>query len=377
MSAVDRLGTVATMKLTRISHLFDDPGPFASAYVDVSRDQQDGNRVAELEARHARDELVAQGAPESVADLVRDTLTASTHEGSPVSLFVVATERGVLFSELIHRHRPQPTLVWDSLPDVAGWIEDQSFEVPYVLALVDHEGGNVSTYGTSSQQPEESESMSSPTPYEHTARTGGHSHLNRQLSSEVEWFRNAQDVSAEIDRQVQTGPALVILAGDVHSRQQVEGQLGKIQATVVQLEHGGRNADGGEEALEAAVTEVLRGQAVAANLEQLHTLKRRLNQGQAATSGIAEVAGAFVRGQVDRLFVNPTEAGAHQLAVEDHPGLALGAITAAGPFPADRALIAAAALTDAEVVIERSLTLGDAPVAALLRWDQTAEDTQA
>ena len=42
------------MELDRISTLYSDPGPFASAYVEVSREQQDGNRLAALQARAAR-----------------------------------------------------------------------------------------------------------------------------------------------------------------------------------------------------------------------------------------------------------------------------------------------------------------------------------
>jgi hypothetical protein len=39
--------------------------------------------------------------------------------------------------------------------------------------------------------------------------------------------------------------------------------------------------------------------------------------------------------------------------------------------------VAAACLTDADVVVSRASTLGGAPVAALLRWDQTAQGTRA
>jgi hypothetical protein len=40
-------------------------------------------------------------------------------------------------------------------------------------------------------------------------------------------------------------------------------------------------------------------------------------------------------------------------------------------------LVAAAAVTDAEVVVSRASTLGGAPVAALLRWHQTSQGAGA
>jgi hypothetical protein len=55
----------------------------------------------------------------------------------------------------------------------------------------------------------------------------------------------------------------------------------------------------------------------------------------------------------------------------------LGASIGDEPVRADLAVVAAACLTDAEVVISRASTLGGAPVAALLRWDQTAQGTRA
>ena len=50
------------MKLDQIKPLLDDPGPFASAYAEVSRAQEDGDTLAELTTRAAYDELVGLGA---------------------------------------------------------------------------------------------------------------------------------------------------------------------------------------------------------------------------------------------------------------------------------------------------------------------------
>ena len=142
------------MKLDRIKDLFDDPGPFASAYAEVSRAQHDGDTLAELAARAAYDDLVGQGAPEGVSAQVRDRLAASTHRPAPVSRCVVVSERGVLLDELTAVHRPQPRHSWGALPDLASWVQDASLVVPYVLALVDHTGGRVQTFADGSPRPE-------------------------------------------------------------------------------------------------------------------------------------------------------------------------------------------------------------------------------
>jgi hypothetical protein len=366
------------MKADRISKLFAEPGPFASAYVEVSKDQQDGDHIAQLGARAAADLLGSQGAPERVVELVRSRLGESTHLPAPVSRFVVANESGVLLDQLTRHHVPQPFAAWDLLPDVSAWLADEDSAVPFVLALVDHEGGDVRSYRADAFNPDEEATVGGDTEFEHKIRGGGWAHLRYQHSVENTWRRNAADVVAEIERQVADGADLVLLAGDPQSCQQVTALLGDIRAELIQLDHGGRNADGGEEALEHAVNEALYGFVVSAKLAQVHELQDRLGRDYAVAIGVADVADALVRGQVDRLLIDPAEAANFTVEPEKHPGLVLGAATDLPPsLPADRALIAAAAITDADVVVTRSSTLGGAPVAALLRWDQTAIGTQA
>jgi hypothetical protein len=107
---------------------------------EVSRDQEQGNRVVDLAVRAAREELAAQGAPPAVLQEVEERLGRSTGQPAPISRCVVASERGILFDQLARSHRAQQVATWGPLPDVAAWLRDASQQVPFVLALVDHEG---------------------------------------------------------------------------------------------------------------------------------------------------------------------------------------------------------------------------------------------
>ena len=126
------------MKNDRLTAIYADPGPFASAYVEVSQDQEQGNRVVDLAVRAVREELAAQGAPPAVWQEVEDQLGRSTGQPAPISRCVVASERGILFDELTRSHHAQQVATWSPLPDVAAWLRDASQQVPFVLALVDH-----------------------------------------------------------------------------------------------------------------------------------------------------------------------------------------------------------------------------------------------
>lgn len=360
------------MKLNRLADLYADPGPFASAYVEVSREQEDGDRLAELQARAARDALVEQGAPEPLAQQVADRLAASTHEGGTVSRCVVASERGVLLDALTHRHHAQPTVAYDVLPDVTAWLADESLLVPHVFVLVDHEGGRVTTFGSDPAHPDRDADLRKVDPNEHKFKGGGWGHLRYQHNTENVWYHRAGEVATELRQQLQDGPDLVVLAGDPQSRPKLLEALGEVQATVVQVDGGSRSADGGDEALQAAVLDVLREQVVARGVADLHELRDRLGQGTRVATGLSEVVPALVRGQVDRLYLDPDAAAEHDLSVDAYPGLTLGAVTSTGELRADRALVAAACLTDADVVVARTSRLVGTPVAAVLRWDQSA-----
>lgn len=367
------------MKTDRIAPLYADPGPFASVYLDVSQDMEDGNHRVELAVRGACDALAEQGAPAPVVDQVREQLGASTHRSAPVSRLVVATERGVLLDELTRSRTEQPTAVWDALPDVAAWIEAEDGGIPFVLALVDHEGGDVSVHRTDPVVPDQQESVGKSDPYENKVAGGAWSELQFQRVAETVWARNARAVTEAVEREVRGGIRLVLLAGDVHSCRAVKDELGpSLQAEVVQLETGTRAADGGDAALQSAIREALAGQAVAAQMTELHELRQRLGRDEAVATGVGDVIDALVRGQVERLLIDAERAAEFTVEPEHHPGLSLGAITdPPAAIRADRALVAGAALTGAEVVAARTSTLGGAPAAALLRWDQPSEGARA
>jgi len=366
------------MKLDRLAHLYADPGPFASAYVEVSRDQEDGDRLAELQAREARDELVAQGAPEELAQQVADALAASTHEGGTVSRCVVASERGVLLDELTHRHVPQPVAAYDVLPEVSAWLADESMLVPHIFVLVDHRGGSVTTFASDPTHADREADVTNVSTNEHKFHGGGWGHLRMQHNTENIWYRNQEEVATEIRQQLQDGgPDLIVLAGDPQARPKLIEALGQVSAEVVQIGGGSRSEDGGDEALQGELQEALREQVVTRALGQLHELRDRLGQGTRVATGLTDVVPAFVRGQVDRLYLDPAAAAEYDLAVADYPGLSLGAITSTGELRADRALIAAACLTDADLVIAHTSRLVGTPVAAILRWDQQSVGDRA
>lgn len=360
------------MKTDRLASLYSDPGPFASVHLDVSRDMENGNRVVELGARAARESLAEQGAPEKLAGRVSARLAESVHAEAPVSRLVVASENGILLDALTANRTPRATATWSALPDVGAWLAQEDSVVPFVLALVDHEGGDVAVFRSGNWTPDAETSIDEPDVHEHKIAGGGWSHLRYQRVSENVWARNAEAVVEQINLRARSGIDVVVLAGDVKSRSEVTARLAELGAELVELESGGRQSDGGDEALRGLVQEALHRHLVGSRLAQVHQLQAQVGRGDSAAVGVKDVLDALVRGQVERLLLDVDLAKEVTVQPADYPGLALGSIAAPPSARADQVLIAAATLTDAEIVVTRARTLGGAPVAALLRWDQSS-----
>jgi hypothetical protein len=360
------------MDTATLSSLFQAPGPFATVLVDVSRDDENAAHAHELRVRTACEELAGQGADDAVVKAVEERLGDLVNRPAPVGRLVVANADGVLLDDAAGVRIDQPVATWGPLPDLGRWLEHKDGVTTFVLAVVDHEGGDVAVYDSDVPQPEAETSAGGETLHVHKVPAGGWSALRFQHVTENVWSRNAAEVADQINTHLRAGHDLVLITGDPQSVPRVRERLEDTEVTVVELDSGRRSEDGGDEAMQQAIREALMEQTVQRRLALTHELKDRLGRDHAVATGVHDVADAFVRGQVDTLLIDPGPAAELTLDLSQHPGLVIGATQPEGPLRADQALVAAAVLTDADVSVARSSTLGGAPVAALLRWDQDA-----
>lgn len=358
------------MRTTQITDLYQSEGPFASVTLDVSRAAENAHHEHELRVRQAAADLIDAGADPDIVTAVADRLGEQVNEPSPVARIVVANAGGVAFDELLRTELDRTRTAWGPLPDVTPWLVHQDGLTPFVLAVVDHEGGDVATYVSDVPEPVEETEAGGETHHINKVPSGGWSQLRYLHVTENVWKQNADDVAQEIVSAVRTGPELVLLAGDPYSRSAVAERLDGTPAQVVELESGSRAEDGGDEALQQAVREALLEQTVERRLAVAHRLQERIGQDVAVAVDVDAVAEAFVRGQVETLVIDPQAAAEHTVTPKDHPGLSIGAVAPTEPVPADQAFVAAAALTGADVTVGRAAVLDGRPVAALLRWDQ-------
>jgi hypothetical protein len=359
------------MDTTALRPALEATGPFATALVDVSHESENGAHEHELRVRAACEQLAEQGASEALVERVRERLAEPLGRPSPVARLVVATEDGVLVDETGGFQVDQPVATYDLLPDLAAWVGHRDGSVTFVLALVDHEGGDVAVYDSDVPEPTDESTVGNvDDEHVHKVPVGGWSALRYQHNTENVWKENAEQVVAEVQHHLHQGHRLVLLAGDPHSRGLVRDGLAETQAEVVELESGTRNQDGGDEALQQAIREALLAAVVRRRLDLAHELAEQAGSGGAAAVGVRQVADALVKGQVRTLLLDPATLADERLDPADHVGLALPGGLPAGELRADLALVAAAVLTGAEVSAAPRAVLQREPVAALLRWEE-------
>jgi hypothetical protein len=357
------------MDTAPLSSVFSAKGPFATVLIDVSHDSENAEQEHDLRVRAACEALTEQGADASLVESIRDRLGEKVTRPAPVARLVVASADGILLDEIAGFRTDQQVATYGTLPDLSDWIAHKDGTRSFVLAVVDHVGGDVAVYDSDVPEPEEETDVAGQTLHAHKVPVGGWSALRYQHVTENVWAQNAAKVAEEIEKHVRSGQDLVLLAGDPQSRPLVLERLQNLPATVRELESGTRAEDGGDEAMQQAIREALLEDVVQRRLSVSHELKDRLGRENAATTGVRDVADAFVRGQVETLVLDPNAARELTLDTSQHPGLAVGV---EGELRADQALVAAAVLTGAAVVVSPSAALGGAPVAALLRWHQDA-----
>lgn len=361
------------MRTTDLSHVLNHPGPFATVLVEVSQDTEHGAHEHETRVRDAVRELGDQGAPPEVIDAVQARLDEAVHQPAPVARLVVGTPEGIVYDETALTRVPRPVSAWQPLPDLASWIAHRDSTLPFVLVLVDHEGGDISLWDSDVPHPQAEVTAGGEVQYVHKVPTGGWASIEFQRTSEQVWRRNADEVAEEVTRLVrQHGHPVVLMGGDPASCGMLRRDLTDLPAEVVTLPTGQRSADGGDEALHQAIREALFHQVVSRRIAIAERLREALGRGNGAATGVRDVAEAFVKGQVETLLIDADEAATLELEPEQFPGLAWGEAHVEGPVRADEALIGAAIATDAEVAPLPSAVLGGAPVAALLRWSESA-----
>jgi hypothetical protein len=363
------------MDLTRLRPVFEHQGPYLTLHAEVGRATQDA--VSQRDARWTtiRHELERAGADEGLVKEIADRLFENPHAQGAVRRTLVAAGDDVVLDDVQvgESHWPE-VLDRDALPDLAAWAAMDDRAIPFVLVVADRIGAEVQAYEALSRGADEETSVTGATYYIRKVPQGDWAQRQFQRTAEERWEDNARQVADEVRAMARRhGTRLTLVAGEVRARAEVTRALeshdpGSV-GTIVQVESGGRAEGASDEALweevRAHLTEVER----AADAEVAGLLDEARGRGEGSATGLDEVLEALRKSQVDRLVLDLQQLSGRTVRGSDLDGVPLPEPAASSDdLPADRALIAAGALTGAQLtVLPKTLARGGG-VSALLRW---------
>ncbi len=351
------------IRLDTLSELLTSPGPYATAYLDASRAEELGPQKVELRWRALRESLAEQGADAATLDAMEAAVGGHAEATGAHGQLLVGSGGRVRHDVVLPGPPRREIARWAPLPHLMPMAAQLAPVVPYVLALVDRTGADLTVHGPAGEWSLEVEGET------HQIRkvgVGGWSHLRYQHRAEDLWEANARQVADAVEVAVRaTGARVVVLAGDVRAREILRKVLAEPAAElVVELQTGGR-ADGIDEdklAGEVAAT-IAR---VAADADQAVVDRFVEARGRAvagvgdvrAVDGVAATVAALRKAQVDTLLLVDDPSSDATAWVGPEPGhLALTreelvelGVTAPVEDRLDAALLRAAAGTDAALV---------------------------
>ena len=356
--------------------LYRQPGPFATAYIDVSRRTEDAAHRIALEWRQKRETLINQGASERVVAAMDNAVVeqqAGRGSPAPCTQVVVAAAGRVLLNDECPRAWPDGRATWGALPDLLPMLSASPPQVSYLVARVDRVGADLIVYGRRDVEVDEVRGGTYPI---RKVAPGGWSQRRYQQRAENLWSANAHRVAEQVDRLARRHHTrVIVLSGDVRAKTALVDALSEeSRAEVVEIEGGGRAAGVDEEAmLEATNRAVIdRGSAEARSLRERFVAE--LGRGGRAVTGMSDTIGALRRGQVAVLLL--PDSGVDQSVWIGSEPLELGTeqsdvlTDGAQSFRGDAALLRAAAANGAALLtVEPDDEALPGPAGALLRYE--------
>ena len=351
------------IRLDAFTDLLTTPGPYAVAYLDATVAEELGPQKVGKRWRALRESLAEQGADSATLDAMEAGVGGHTDVPGRHGQVLVGAGGSLVRDLALPAPPRRETARWSPLPHLMPMVAQLMPLVPYVLALVDRVGVDVTVHGPGGDDERTVEGGDYPI---RKTGLGGWSALRYLHRAEDLWEANARQVAEVIESGVRrTAARVVVLAGDVRARETLRKVLAEpARDLVVELETGGR-ADGIDEEklrgeVEAVVARVAAEQD-AAVVDRFTEARGRAQAGVGdvlAVAGLADTIEALRKAQVDTLLVLDDPSSDAEAWVGPEPALlALEAdelrglgITDLVRDRLDAALLRAAAGTDAAIL---------------------------
>ncbi|WP_329190242.1 hypothetical protein [Actinacidiphila glaucinigra] len=301
------------MRLAFLEHLYAHPGPYASVYLDTSRDVgADPDAAIALRWRHLRDELTSQGAdPPCLTSLARAVGSDSDLPG-PHGQAIFTAHGTLALKDELPRPPARDTAGFGTLPDTMPLATQHAPDIPYVAAVVRYSGPH--TTGTDRIVTVEAEAGTWP-----LAKVTPSARLHERIPVH-EWPQSAMWIGRTLDGWARRIDAdALVLAGDVWARGILQRRLPTfVRGRTVTVE-GRHTPEPGRALLEIQLEHLFAGRMSAHDRMLMSMfLAQRAHDG-AAAEGLTPAVTALQRGQVKAMLLNDHPESALRLWVGPRP----------------------------------------------------------
>jgi Bacterial archaeo-eukaryotic release factor family 2 len=360
------------MHLHRIRPVVEHDGPFLSVHVEVGRTTEDATQQQDARWTSIRHELERLDFPAALIEDVRERLGQNTHISGEARRTIVLADREVVFDDVQPGSSNWPESVQHApLPDLAGWLTAADQAMPFILVVADRTGADIEAHRAAASPPTARETVTGETFYITKVAEGDWAQKQFQQTAENAWHENAKLVSEAVRSLERShGPQVIFVAGDVRARSEIAKMLESPGSgpTILTVESGGRADGASEEALWKEVRHLLAGLQGEQDADLAGQLDEARGRGEGAVHGLDDVANALAQARVHRLVLDLGRAREHLVNAAEYEGLPVPAAARDAEVPADGVLVAAAALTDANLSLLPAGMGRGGGISALLRW---------
>lgn len=298
------------MQLSALRPVYDDPGPFATVYLEGRSPGEDASEQLRLRWQALRKRLESSGASADAVQAIEASLQGGTAgEKQANGRVMVATDSGVVLDE------PWDAALgagdsahWGPLPELGSYVREQARAVRELVVIASQEGARVRQEVIAEQhEPREiAEETVRGRSVEgvHKPRRGALSHKQNQRRAEEATGRNAKDIAERVSTAAaKFDPRVVVLAGEVQGRTAVRDELPPaLSGILVETGRGGPDEPGSDEALLDELLRIANDKTTDQSDQHTQQLQAGLAHGN-AVQGEQSVAKAAEAGAVDTLLL--------------------------------------------------------------------------
>ncbi|MEV6840740.1 Vms1/Ankzf1 family peptidyl-tRNA hydrolase [Streptomyces sp. NPDC051133] len=370
------------MELAFLNPLYEHPGFWASAYVDLSEHDEDMQHRRHLTAQAVSRSLREQGADEPTCHAVYEAVEGLRRSTEPYGVALFARDGEVALQVPLTRRPPDGPVRWGTLPHVTPLLDLAGEDPVSLVAYIDRTGADFEL--RSALLHETAGGVTGRQWPVHRAKASDWSERHFRLKVENTWEHNAREVAGALAAcQAETGADLLILCGEERERRSVHEQLPKqLRERAVETGHGI-----GSRLLPQEVEEIRAGhvrQRILAEVDRFRAARTPDEERRAAAvEGVPQLIEAAREHRLAELLIRPDAPDTHrQVWIGEDPAQLAARRTElknlgeqlSWPARADDALVRAAVVTDAPVlslspVLEETgdeVAVGG--LGALLRW---------